>query len=216
MKEGLRGRMSEQTRLRIGVLASGRGSNFDAIARAAASGSIPATVAVLITDRASARALQIARHHRIKAVCIEPRDYPSREAHEAQVIATLEKHGVGLVCLAGYMRILTGAFVKHFEGRLLNIHPSLLPLFPGLRAQRQALESGVKVTGATVHFVDEGVDTGPIVAQAAVPIRSNDTEETLADRILLEEHRIYPEAIRLLAEGRLTIEGRRVRIEERS
>src|SRR5262252_8259884 len=208
--------MSEQARLRIGVLASGRGSNFDAIARAAASGSIPATVAVLITDRASARALEIARHHRIEAVCIEPRDYPSREAHEAQVIATLEKHGVGLVCLAGYMRILTGAFVKHFEGRLLNIHPSLLPLFPGLRAQRQALESGVKVTGATVHFVDEGVDTGPIVAQAAVPIRSNDTEETLADRILLEEHRIYPEAIRLLAEGRLTIEGRRVRIEERS
>src|SRR5262249_40851379 len=208
--------MSEQTRLRIGVRASGRGSNFDAIARAAAAGSIPATVAVLITDRASARALQIARHHRIKAVCIEPRDYPSREAHEAQVIATLEKHRVGLVCLAGYMRILTGAFVKHFEGRLLNIHPSLLPLFPGLRAQRQALESGVKVTGATVHFVDEGVDTGPIVAQAAVPIRSNDTEETLADRILLEEHRIYPEAIRLLAEGRLTIEGRRVRIEERS
>jgi phosphoribosylglycinamide formyltransferase 1 len=208
--------MSEQTRLRIGVLASGRGSNFDAIARAAASGSIPATVAVLITDRANVPALDVARHHRIDAVCIEPRDYPSREAHEKQVIATLEKHAVGLVCLAGYMRILTGAFVKHFEGRLLNIHPSLLPLFPGLRAQRQALEHGVKVTGATVHFVDEGVDTGPIVAQAAVPVRSDDTEETLADRILAEEHRLYPEAIRLFAEGRLGIEGRRVRIKETS
>jgi len=208
--------MSEQTRLRIGVLASGRGSNFDAIARAAASGSIPATVAVLITDRANVPALDLARHHRIEAVCIEPRDYPSRDAHEKQVIATLEKHAVELVCLAGYMRILTGAFVNHFAGRLLNIHPSLLPLFPGLRAQRQALEHGVKVTGATVHFVDEGVDTGPIVAQAAVPVRSDDTEETLAERILAEEHRIYPEAIRLFAEGRLRIDGRRVRIKETS
>ena len=208
--------MSERTRLRIGVLASGRGSNFDAIARAAASGSIPATVAVLITDRANVLALDVARRHRIEAVVIEPRDYPSREAHEEQVIGTLEKHGVGLVCLAGYMRILTGSFVKHFEGRLLNIHPSLLPLFPGLHAQRQALEHGAKVTGATVHFVDEGVDTGPIVAQAAVPVRSDDTEETLAERILTEEHRIYPEAIRLFAEGRLTIEGRRVRIKETS
>ena len=212
----MRGRMSEQTRLRIGVLASGRGSNFDAIAHAAASGSIQATVAVLITDRGNARALDVARRHRIEAVVIEPRDYPGREAHEEQVIATLEKHAVGLVCLAGYMRILTGAFVKHFEGRLLNIHPSLLPLFPGLRAQRQALEHGVKVTGATVHFVDEGVDTGPIVAQAAVPVRSDDTEETLAERILAAEHRIYPEAIRLFAEGRLSIKGRRVRIKESS
>jgi phosphoribosylglycinamide formyltransferase-1 len=206
--------MSEQTRLRIGVLASGRGSNFDAIARAAASGWIPVTVAVLITDRANIRALDVARRHRIEAVVIEPRDYPSREAHEEQVIATLEKHAVGLVCLAGYMRILTGAFVKHFEGRLLNIHPSLLPTFPGLRAQRQALEHGVKVTGATVHFVDDGVDTGPIVVQAAVPVSSEDTEETLAERILAEEHRIYAEAIRLFAEGRLRIEGRRVRIKE--
>src|SRR5262245_13851305 len=210
----MRGRMSEQ--LTIGVLASGRGSNFDAIAHAAAAGSIPATVAVLITDRANVRALDVARRHRIEAVVIEPRDYPTREAHEEQVIATLEKHAVGLVCLAGYMRILTGAFVKHFEGRLLNIHPSLLPLFPGLRAQRQALEAGVKLTGATVHFVDEGVDTGPIVAQAAVPVRSDDTEETLAERILAEEHRIYSEAIGLFAEGRLSIEGRRVRIKETS
>jgi phosphoribosylglycinamide formyltransferase-1 len=208
--------MSGHAPLRIGVLASGRGSNFDAIARAAASGVIPATLAVLVTDRADARVLDIALRHRIEAVCVEPRDYPGREAHEKQIIATLEERAVGLVCLAGYMRILSGSFVKHFEGRLLNIHPSLLPAFPGLRPQRQALEHGVKVTGATVHFVDEGVDTGPIVMQAAVSIRSDDTEDTLAERILAEEHRVYPEAIRLFAEGRLDIEGRRVRIKETS
>src|SRR5262249_10235342 len=147
-------------------------------------------------------------------VCVDPRDHPGREAHEKQVVHVLDERAVGLVCLAGYMRILSGSFVKHFEGRLLNIHPSLLPSFPGLRAQRQALRYGVKVTGATVHFVDEGVDTGPIVLQAAVPIEANDTEETLAERVLAEEHRIYPEAIRLFAEGRLLVEGRLVRIRE--
>ena len=208
--------MSERARLRIGVLASGRGSNFDAIARAAASGFIPATVAVLVTDRRDAPVLDLARRHRIEALCLEPRDFPGREAHEKQIIAILEERLVGLVCLAGYMRILSGAFVRHFERRLLNVHPSLLPAFPGLRAQRQALEHGVKVTGATVHFVDEGVDTGPIVMQAAVSIRSDDTEDTLAERILAEEHRIYPDAIRLFAEGRLHMEGRRVRIKETS
>ena len=208
--------MSERARLRIGVLASGRGSNFDAIARAAASGFIPATVAVLVTDRPDAPVLDLARRHRIEALCLEPRDFPSREAHEKQIIAILEERLVGLVCLAGYMRILSGAFVRHFERRLLNVHPSLLPAFPGLRAQRQALEHGVKVSGATVHFVDDGVDTGPIVAQAAVAIRPDDTEDTLAERILAEEHRIYPHAIRLFAEGRLDMEGRRVRIKETS
>lgn len=208
--------MSEHARLRIGVLASGRGSNFDAIARAAASGFIPATVAVLVTDRPNIPALGLARRHGIEAVCLEPRDFPGREAHEKQIIAALEERLVGLVCLAGYMRILSGAFVRHFEGRLLNIHPSLLPAFPGLRAQRQALEHGVKVSGATVHFVDEGVDTGPIVAQAAVAIRPDDDEDTLAERILAEEHRIYPDAIRLFAEGRLDIQGHRVSIKETS
>jgi phosphoribosylglycinamide formyltransferase-1 len=200
--------------LRIAVLASGRGSNFAAIVRAAASGAIPGIVAVLVTDRLDARVLAIAREHRIEAICVEPRDHPGREAHEKQVISMLDERTIGLVCLAGYMRILSGTFVKHFEGRLLNIHPSLLPSFPGLHAQRQALGYGVKVTGATVHFVDEGVDSGPIVLQAAVPVAPDDTEETLAARILLEEHRIYPEAIRLFAEGRLHIEGRQVRIEE--
>ncbi len=198
------------------MLASGRGSNFEAIVRAVESGAVPATVAVLLTDRADARALDIAREHRIQAVCVAPRDPPGREAHEKEVIAALDERGVGLVCLAGYMRVLSGSFVKHFEGRLLNIHPSLLPSFPGLHAQGQALRHGVKVTGATVHFVDEGVDTGPIVLQAAVTVGADDTEETLAERILAEEHRIYPEAVRLFAEGRLHVEGRRVRIKERA
>ena len=200
--------------LKIAVLASGRGSNFEAIVRAAESGILPGAVALLVTDRADARAVDIAREHRVDAVCLDPREHPGRESHEKQVIAVLDERQIELVCLAGYMRILSAAFVRHFEGRLLNIHPSLLPSFPGLRAQRQALEYGVKVTGATVHFVDEGVDTGPIVLQAAVPIVPGDTEETLAARILREEHRIYPEAIRLFAAGRLHLEGRQVRIEE--
>jgi phosphoribosylglycinamide formyltransferase-1 len=200
--------------LRIGVLASGRGSNFDAIARAVEAGAIPARVAVLVTDRADARALDIARARGLEAVCVDPREHEGREAHEKHVIASLDARRVGLVCLAGYMRILSPSFVAHYRGRLLNIHPSLLPSFPGLHAQRQALRYGVKVTGATVHFVDEGVDTGPIVLQAAVPVRGDDTEEALAARILAEEHRIYPEAIRLFAEGRLLVEGRRVQIKE--
>src|SRR5262249_31941007 len=145
-------------------------------------------------------------------LCIDPREHPGREAHEKSVIAALDERAIGLLCLAGYMRVLTPQFVHHFEGRLLNIHPSLLPAFPGLRAQRQALEYGVKLAGATVHFVDEGVDSGPIVLQAPVVVRDDDTEETLSARILSEEHRIYPEAIRLFAEGGLSLEGRRVTV----
>ena len=206
--------MSE--RLRVGVLASGRGSNFRALAEAAAAGSIPAAVVVLVTDRPAVPALEVAREHRIEAVVVDPRQHPSREAHEKAVIAVLEERQVGLVCLAGYMRLLSAGFVSHFAGRLLNVHPSLLPTFPGLRPQRQALEHGAKVSGATVHFVDEGVDTGPIVLQRAVPVLPDDTEESLAERILVEEHRIYPEAVRLFAEGRLEIRGRRVHIRERS
>src|SRR5439155_13118566 len=138
--------------------------------------------------------LDVARAHAVEAVALDPREYPGRDAHEKAVIAALDERGIGLVCLAGYMRLLSGAFVRHFEGRLLNIHPALLPAFPGLRPQRQALRHGVKVAGATVHFVDEGVDTGPIVLQAAVSVGEGDSEETLAARILVEEHRIYPEA----------------------
>ncbi len=204
--------MSE--RLRVGVLASGRGSNFRALAQAARAGAIPASVVVLVTDRPSAPVLDGAREHRIEAVVIDPKQHPSREAHEKAVIGVLEERRVGLVCLAGYMRILSGAFVAHFAGRMLNIHPSLLPAFPGLHPHRQALEHGVKVSGATVHFVDEGVDSGPIVLQAVVPVRPDDTETTLSDRILVEEHRLYPEAVRLFALDRLEIRGRRVHIRE--
>ena len=195
--------MPERARLRVGVLASGRGSNFQAMVAAAAEGRIPAEIVLLLSDRGEAGALEIARAHGIAA---------GREAHDKALIERLESRQVGLVCLAGYMRILGTAFVEHFRGRLLNIHPSLLPAFPGLHAQRQALEHGVTVAGATVHFVDEGTDTGPIVLQAAVPVLPDDTEATLSARILAEEHRIYPDAIRLFAEGRLHIEGRRVRI----
>ena len=204
--------MSE--RLRVGVLASGRGSNFRALAEAAERGRIPAAMVVLVSDRASAPALAIAREHGIEAVVADPKQHPSREAHEKTVIGILEERRVGLVCLAGYMRLLSAGFVAHFAGRLLNIHPSLLPAFPGLHPHRQALEHGVRISGATVHFVDEGVDTGPVVLQAAVPVAPDDTEETLAARILVEEHRIYPEAVRLFAEGRLQIRGRRVDIRE--
>jgi phosphoribosylglycinamide formyltransferase-1 len=201
-------------RLRVGVLASGRGSNFRALAEAAASGRIPASVVVLVTDRPSAPALDIARELGVEAVVVDPKQHPSREAHEKAVIGVLEERRVGLVCLAGYMRLLTGAFVAHFAGRLLNIHPSLLPAFPGLHPHRQVLEHGVKVSGATVHFVDEGVDSGPIVLQVAVAVRPDDTETTLSDRILVEEHRLYPEAVRLFALGRLEIRGRHVHIRE--
>jgi len=200
--------------LRVGVLASGRGSNFQALVEAVEAGRLPVVMVVLISDRGAAPALDIARAHGVEALFIDPKQFPSREAHEKAIIAALEERRVGLVCQAGYMRILTATYTEHFHGRALNIHPSLLPAFPGLHAQRQALEHGVRVAGATVHFVDEGVDTGPIVLQAAVPVRPHDTEETLSRRILTEEHRIYPEAVRLFAEGRLSLDGRRVHIRE--
>jgi phosphoribosylglycinamide formyltransferase-1 len=200
--------------LRVAVLASGRGSNFRALAEAAASGRLPAAIVVLVTDRPGAPVLDAARAHGIEAVVVDPRQHPSREAHEKAVIGVLDERRVGLVCLAGYMRLLSAGFVGHFAGRLLNIHPSLLPAFPGLHPQRQVLEHGTRISGATVHFVDEGVDTGPIVLQAAVPVLPDDTEATLAERILVEEHRLYPEAVRLFALGRLEIRGRRVHIRE--
>ena len=206
--------MSDAPRLRVGVLALGRGSNLRAILSGVAAGRIRAEVVVVLSDRSGAGALDIARDHGVEALVLDPTPHPGREGYDRALIALLEERRVGLVCLAGYMRILGPVFVRHFEGRLLNIHPALLPAFPGLHAQRQALEHGVRIAGATVHFVDEGVDTGPIVLQAAVSVRQDDTEATLSDRILAEEHRIYPEAIRLFAEGRLRLEDRRVRILE--
>lgn len=204
--------MPESAQLRVGVLASGRGSNFRSMVTAAAEGRIPAEIVLLLSDRREAGALEIARAHGVPAEVVEAREHPGREAHDKALIDLFEARRVGLVCLAGYLRILGPTFVDHFRGRLLNIHPSLLPAFPGLHAQRQALDHGVGLAGATVHFVDEGTDTGPIVLQGAVPVLPDDTEATLSERILAVEHRIYPEAIRLFAAGRLRIEGRRVRI----
>ena len=206
--------MSRSTPLALGVLASGRGSNLQAIIDATAAAGFPARVAVVVSDRERAQALERAASAGLPAVCLNPKDFADRAAYDAALAATLEDHGVSLVCLAGFMRILSPPFIRRFAGRILNVHPSLLPAFPGLRPQRQALEHGVRLAGATVHFVDEGVDTGPIVLQASVPVRPGDTEESLAARILVEEHRLYPAAIRLFAEGRLRIAGRQVVIEE--
>jgi phosphoribosylglycinamide formyltransferase-1 len=198
------------TLLRLGVLASGRGSNLQAILDACAQPGFPARVAVVISDRERAQALERARGAGVEAVFLDPKAFADRPAYDQALVDALRARAVGLVCQAGFMRILSPVYVRAFAGRALNIHPSLLPAFPGLHAQRQALAHGVKVSGATVHFVDEGVDTGPIVLQAAVPVAPGDTEDTLSARILVQEHRLYPEAIRLFAEGRLTIAGRRV------
>ncbi|OLC12367.1 MAG: phosphoribosylglycinamide formyltransferase [Candidatus Rokubacteria bacterium 13_1_40CM_69_27] len=199
--------------LRVGVLASGRGSNLQAILDASARADFPARVAVVVSDREGARALKIAAERGVPAVFLNPKDFGDREAYDAAITKVLEAHQVGLVCLAGFMRILGPAFVRAWRGRVMNIHPSLLPAFPGLNAQRQALDHGVKISGATVHFVDEGVDTGPIILQSSVPVQPDDSEETLAARILAEEHRLYPQAVRLFAEGRLRIVGSRVIVE---
>ena len=196
--------------LAVGVLVSGRGSNLQALLDACAAPDFPARVAVVISDREHAPALQRARAAGVEAVWINPKDFVTRESFDLTLVRELEKRQVGLVCHAGFMRILSAAYVQAFAGRALNIHPSLLPAFPGLHAQRHALEHGAKVAGCTVHFVDEAVDAGPIVLQAAVPVEPHDTEETLSVRILKEEHRLYPAAVRLFAEGRLQIVGRRV------
>ena len=196
--------------LRLAVLASGRGSNLEAILEACRREEIPARVVVVMSDRAGAPALERATRAGVDAVFLNPKDHADRVAYDVALLAALERYRPGLVCLAGFMRVLTAAFVRAWAGRLVNIHPSLLPAFPGLHAQRQALDHGVKLAGATVHFVDEGVDTGPIIVQASVPVRSDDTEASLSARILAEEHRLYPEAIRLFAEGRLVVIGRRV------
>jgi phosphoribosylglycinamide formyltransferase-1 len=198
--------------LAVGVLASGRGSNLQAILEVSARPGFPARVVVVISDRERAPALEHARAAGVEALWMNPKDFGDRESYDLALVQELERRRVGLVCHAGWMRILSPAYVRAFAGRALNVHPSLLPAFPGLHAQRQALDHGAKVAGATVHFVDEGVDTGPIVLQAAVPVEPADSEDTLAARILAEEHRIFPEAIRLFAQGRLRIEGRRVMV----
>jgi phosphoribosylglycinamide formyltransferase-1 len=197
---------------RIGVLLSGRGSNFEALADSVSAGRIPnAEIAIVISNREGAPGIERARARNIEARAI-PSKGLEREAYDKLVMAALEEKKVDLVCLAGYMRLLSPQFVAAFRGRILNIHPSLLPAFPGLESQRQALEHGAKFAGCTVHFVDENLDAGPIVMQAVVPVEDRDTPETLSERILGEEHRIYTEAVRIVLEGRYRIEGRRVLI----
>jgi phosphoribosylglycinamide formyltransferase 1 len=194
----------------IGVLLSGRGSNFEALADSVAVGRIPgAKIAVVVSNREGAPGITKAKERGI-AVQVIPSKGLEREVYDRQVVAVLHEHKVDLVCLAGYMRLLSPFFVASFPNRILNIHPSLLPSFPGLESQRQALEYGVKFAGCTVHFVDENLDAGPVVLQATVPVRDDDTEETLASRILAEEHRIYTEAVRIVLEGKYKIVGRRV------
>lgn len=195
--------------IRLGILLSGRGSNFQAIADTIAGGTIPATIAVVIANRADAPGLDAARARGLTAVCL-PSKGLDREVFDRQLIAVLREHSVDWVLLAGYMRILSAAFIREFPQRILNIHPSLLPAFPGLDAQHQAFDYGVKISGCTVHFVDEHLDHGPIVMQAPVPVTPEDTAETLSARILVEEHRIYSESLRLLLTRSWRIEGRRV------
>jgi len=196
----------------IGVLVSGRGSNLQALVDAARRGELGGEVGVVVSNVETALALQRAREAGIPAVFRDHRGR-RREDFDAEIVEILRAHHVDLVCLAGFMRLLSPVFIRAFPGRILNIHPALLPAFPGKDAQRQAWEHGAKVSGATVHLVDEGLDSGPIVAQEAVRVLSSDTVETLAARILEAEHRLYPRAVRLLLDGRCRVEGRRVIVE---
>ena len=194
---------------RLGILLSGRGSNFEAIADQVAAGTIGATIAVVIANRPEARGLELARECGLNAVCLPSRGL-DREVYDRMLVEELRRNQVDLVCLAGFMRLLSASFIRQFPNRILNIHPSLLPAFPGLDAQHQALAHGVRISGCTVHFVDEDLDAGPIVIQAAVPVLDEDTVDTLSARILAEEHRIYSEAIRIVLAGNYRIDGRRV------
>jgi len=202
--------MGSDLPLRLGVLASGRGSNLQAIIEAIEAGKLTAEVRVVISDQAEAYVLERARKHGIPTATFHAKDYPSREDFDRAVIQCLRDHQVELVCLAGFMRILSPTFIQQYKNHIINIHPALLPAFPGLHVQHKALEYGVKFSGCTVHFVDEGMDTGPIILQATVPVLDGDDEEALAARILHFEHQIYPRAIQLIAQGRLQIVGRRV------
>lgn len=203
-------------RLRLGVLVSGSGSNLQALLDACAHADFPAEVAVVVSNKPEAYALRRAQAAGVATRVLEHKAFASREAFDEALLQTLRQERVDLVCLAGFMRLLGTAFIDAYAGRILNIHPSLLPAFPGLHAQRQALERGVKVAGCTVHFVDSGTDTGPIIAQAAVPVLDGDDEASLGARILVEEHRLYPLAVRLVAEGAVRLEGGRTRVQARA
>ncbi|MBF0347834.1 MAG: phosphoribosylglycinamide formyltransferase [Magnetococcales bacterium] len=205
--------MQKSSPLAIGVLVSGSGSNLQAIMDRCADGTIPGRVCVVISNKKDVFALERARKAGIAAVVVDHQHHAGREAFEKELAVVLQRHGVELICLAGFMRILSPWFVRHFSGRILNIHPALLPAFPGLNVQKKALDAGVRFSGATVHFVDDGVDTGPVVIQVVVPILPGDDAQKLSARILVQEHRIYPLAVRWYAQGRLRLAGRKVQLE---
>ena len=200
------------SRIRVGVLISGDGTNLQAIIDRSAAGELDAEVVCVISNRADAFGLQRAEKHGIAALHLDYRSYSGRQEYDTALAGHLKSFNVDLVVLAGFMRIVTPVLLDSFPNRVMNIHPALLPSFPGLDAQKQALDYGAKISGCTVHFVDAGTDTGPIILQTAVPVLEDDTVETLSWRIHIEEHRLYPAAIQLFAEGRLTVEGRKVRI----
>jgi len=198
----------------VSFLVSGRGSNFQAVAEKIKTGYIKADFGIVISDKAEAKALTIAGDFGMDSYFVNPRDFPGREAHESEMIRLLEKYRTDLVVAAGYMRILTPFFIGKYRNRIINIHPALLPSFPGVHSQQQALDYGVKITGCTTHFIDEGTDTGPIIIQSPISVMDNDSIESLSSRILKEEHRILSESVKLFCEGRLKINGRRVYIEK--
>jgi len=199
----------------IAILISGRGSNMQAIVGAIEAGTLHASVRVVVSNRADAPGLDWARSHGLRTLVLSHRDVPSRDAYDAALVSVLREHGVGLVCLAGFMRVLGPTFCSAFPNAILNVHPSLLPAFPGVDAQRQALEYGVKVSGVTVHFVTPELDAGPIVEQVTVPVHDDETVESLSARILVEEHRVFPRAIQKIARGGWRIDGRRVVFHEK-
>ena len=198
--------------MKIAVFASGSGSNFQAVAEAVRDQGIPARIELVVCDKPAAYVLERARALGIDTYVFRPKDYPTREAYETEIVAELHRRGIGLVLLAGYMRLVTPVLVEPFYGRMINIHPALLPSFPGIRSAKQALDYGVKVTGATVHYVDGGMDTGPIIAQRAIEVMDDDTEETLTERIHAIEHELLPRVVRWIAEGLVTLNGRIVHI----
>lgn len=196
--------------MKVGVLVSGRGSNLEALLRAQQEGSLGAEIVLVLSDNPQAPALGKAKKYGVIAEALTPQEFKTREEYDQALVAKLKAHHVELVVLAGYMRLVTRRFLEAFPAKVINIHPSLLPAFPGLKAQEQAVEYGVKFSGCTVHFVDEGMDSGPIIAQAVVPVKPEDDGESLARRILAEEHRLLPQVVRLMALGKIRLEGRKV------
>ena len=207
--------IKEKIMINIGVLVSGSGTNLQAIIEAIKKGRIDGVIRIVISDKTDAHALKRARLYNIKTNSINPEGFNNREEYDREIVSILKEKEIDLVVLAGYMKMLTPYFINAYKNKIMNIHPALLPSFPGLHVQKKAIDYGVKISGCTVHFVDEGLDSGPIILQKAVKVKEDDTEETLAKRILKEEHKIYFHAIQLFAQGRLTIKGRKVLIKER-